>query len=334
MKLELVTIILCVLMTGIFAGMETGGYMINRVRLRHRVRQGLRAAAALERNLKDPKVFIFTTLVCQNFFVYVASSTVTELYLQSGLCGEEPELLWNFLPWSAEVAATFTLMLPLFLFGEIGPKNLFLHRADLLMYQLPTLQRLCAVLCYPVTLPLKALASLLMPREKNLSQELMQISSRELMFHIAEGHRGGLLSARQNSMINNVLAIQSAPLAQLYTAPGQIPSLPLDASPADCLGFFRQNPLVNQVPLHRGAKGDIAGTVRFFDVIAAAESGEGLGPHVRPLFPLSSAMTLQEAFYVMQSQKEDIAAVKGPSGAVEGVLRLRDILRWLAGCQR
>ena len=64
-------------------------------------------------------LFIYTVLICNNIANYLVSMGVTDLYLSAGL--EEPRLILGIVPWTAEIAATLTLMFPLFLFAELGP---------------------------------------------------------------------------------------------------------------------------------------------------------------------------------------------------------------------
>ena len=133
-----IAIIFC---AGAFSGMETGGYSINRIRLRANLENGKRWSSLLSWNLKDPQLFIFTTLVCHNFCVFIASTLVTSLVTKHKIASEGTVMIYDVFPWSAEIAATFILMLPLFIFGDIGPKNLFRTRSESLMYPMAGLQR-------------------------------------------------------------------------------------------------------------------------------------------------------------------------------------------------
>ncbi|HEY5654139.1 MAG TPA: CNNM domain-containing protein, partial [Pontiella sp.] len=126
--------------SAMFSGVETGSYTINRIRLRHRVREGQRSALALSKVLEYPYIFIYTVLIGNNIAVFVVSKEVTDLYLNAGL--QAGGFALGFIPWNAEVAATLTLMFPLFLLAEVGPKNLFHKKADVLMYRLAGFMRM------------------------------------------------------------------------------------------------------------------------------------------------------------------------------------------------
>ena len=109
-------ILLFIFASALYSGLETGGYLLNRIRLRVRVRHGDRAACRLQRVLADAHLFVFTVLIGQNIAVYLISREVTTLYL--GCTWLEPgDALFGLIPWNAEAAATLTLMIPLFVLG-------------------------------------------------------------------------------------------------------------------------------------------------------------------------------------------------------------------------
>ncbi|RKX40097.1 MAG: hypothetical protein DRP64_13210, partial [Verrucomicrobia bacterium] len=121
------------LFSALFSGVETGSYMINRIRLRHREWERRPSAIVLSRLLRNPHIFVFTVLIGNNIALYLLSMEVTGLYLGGG--PGAGGVLLGFIPWNAEMAATLTLMFPLFIFAEVGPKNLFRKKADVLMYR-------------------------------------------------------------------------------------------------------------------------------------------------------------------------------------------------------
>jgi len=71
-------------------------------------------AEELSRLLRSPHIFVFTVLIGNNIAIYLLSKEVTDLYLDGGMAGQT---LFGFIPWNAEMAATLTLVFPLFIFG-------------------------------------------------------------------------------------------------------------------------------------------------------------------------------------------------------------------------
>ena len=83
--------------------------------------------------------------------IYLLSKQVTEMYLSSGFSADVSGF------WNAENMATLTLMLPLFFFGELFPKNLFRLHADQLMYRCSEVIRIIQWVFIPFTYSLKGI---------------------------------------------------------------------------------------------------------------------------------------------------------------------------------
>jgi len=111
-------IVLAIVLAGFYTGAEMGLYTVNRFRLRKRQHAGERSARLLAFLLRDPVGLLVTFLIGTNIAVYAVTALVTGLYEGAGL---RPGQSW----WkSPEVAATATLILPLFM-GEVLTKNYF-----------------------------------------------------------------------------------------------------------------------------------------------------------------------------------------------------------------
>jgi len=83
--LECALIIFFIGVSALYSGLETGGYLLNRIRLRFLARQREnRAARHLQSVLRDAHGFVFTVLIAQNIAVYLISRSVTQLYLRGG----------------------------------------------------------------------------------------------------------------------------------------------------------------------------------------------------------------------------------------------------------
>ncbi|NNJ69964.1 MAG: DUF21 domain-containing protein, partial [Kiritimatiellales bacterium] len=220
--------------SALYSGAETGSYMINRIRLRRRVQHRRRSARVLSWVLRDPHIFVFSVLIGQNIAVYMVTTTVTYLYINSGMDVSGGARLFGVLPWNAEMAATLTLTFPLFLFGEVGPKNLFRMKADKLMYLLAGLLRLSVICFYPLTFPLKHFFHLLTRRaNEEVERELHRLSPDALKEYFSAGAKDGVISPYQSQMMDNVTSMHSIPLRNLMTPLRQTPRLPHTATVAD-----------------------------------------------------------------------------------------------------
>ena len=110
--MTLLFIALCLLVSFIFSGIETGILSVNRVRLAHRAKQRDAAALKLERLLAHPDRLLITVLVVTNLAnIFALVLGTLELVAVLGKRG---------------YLAAFALYLPLYLLGlELLPKSLF-----------------------------------------------------------------------------------------------------------------------------------------------------------------------------------------------------------------
>ncbi len=329
----LLIVIFCIVLSATFSGLETGSYVVNRVRLHHWVEQKKPFAATLARNLKKPQLFVFTTLIGNNIVVYIATGSVTEFVGRSGIAGEELELLWNFIPWSAEVAATAILMLPLFIFAEVGPKNLFRVKADYLMYETASIQRFFIIVCYPVTVPLRYFATVLTrSKNKDYSSSIKNITLHRLRFFLRESRDKGTITERQDRMINNAIMLQKKMVTDAMVPISKLVALEeSDVSVESCVKIFKRMN-VNSIPVYRDSIQNITGVIHVFDVISCASDKVcHLSNNVQKICSVSQSDDMQEAFYKIQSEGERIAAVRNSRGKAIGVVRLKDIVRNITG---
>lgn len=324
------SIFICFLLSAFFSGAETGSYMLNRIRLQYRVVRRRHAAVSLLRVLQDSHIFVFTVLVGNNLAVYVLTKQVTDLFIGSEIEAFNGGLLFGFFPLNAEIAATFTLMLPLFILGEVGPKNLFRKRADLLMYRLADPLRFFVLLFYPFTWPLKKLFNLLthgMGEES--AREMHRLSSDGLKEYFSVGEKDGLLSSSQNRMMENVTSMHSMSVRQLMVPFGEIPQLPATATVADLRRVSARHGTAYATLME---KNRAVGHISLFSVInRRLADGEPVRPYAEEMLQIEEHRSLKSAFYRLRRNPRHLAVIVDARHHPVGLLRLEDIARFIAG---
>lgn len=316
------------LFSALFSGVETGSYMVNRIRLRRREQERDSAALRLSGVLNQSHLFIYTVLIGNNIAVYVVSGAVTDLYLNSGISAGEKIL--GFLPWNAETAATLTLMFPLFLLAEVGPKNLFRKKAELLMYRFSGLMRLLLFLFYPFTWPLNQLFNLLtrgMDRES--STETHRLSPDGLKDYFSAGERDGVITPDQTRMVDNATSMHRVPVRTVMTPFRKVPRLPAQATVADFKRLLakRNTEYAVLVERHR-----IVGVVTLFTIVnRRLGSNEELRAYAETLPELHENRNLKSAFYRLRRHPRHCAVVHDAHKHPVGLVQLDAIARYIAG---
>lgn len=321
-------VLVAFLFSALFSGAETGGYLINRIRLRHREMARKPSAVILSGVLRDPLVFVFTVLIGNNVAVYLLSKLVTDHYLDGGMASGG--MLLGFIPWNAEIAATLTLTFPLFVFAEVGPKNLFRKRADTLMYRLAGLLRLLVLLCYPFTWPLKQFFQLLTRgMGVELGHELHRLSPDGLKEYFSDGAKEGLISRDQTRMMDNATSMHGVSVRTLMTPFKAISRLPVDATVADFkrLCARRQTAHALLVERHR-----VVGVVSLFGVVnRKLANDQFVRPCAEDVLEIRENRNLKSAFYRLRRNPRHSAVVVDARNHPVGYLHLEAIARYIAG---
>ncbi len=322
------SVLVAFLFSALFSGVETGSYMINRIRLRHREMERNPSAVTLSQLLRNPLVFVFTVLIGNNVAVYLLSKLVTDRYLDCGL--NSGGMVLGFIPWNAEIAATLTLMFPLFIFAEVGPKNLFRKKADSLMYRLARAMRLFVILCYPLTWPLKKLFQLLTHgMDTEPGRELHRLSSDGLKEYFSAGAKEGLISPDQTRMMDNATSMHGVPVRVLMTPFKAIPRLPADATVGDFRGLCarQQSSYALLVERHR-----VVGLVSLFVLVnRKLTDNQPLRPSAEDVLEIKENRNLKSAFYRLRRNPRHSAVVVDARNHPVGYLHLEAIARYIAG---
>lgn len=312
--------------SALFSGLETGGYLVNRIRLRHRVRCNQHAAHRLQTVLDDAPRFIFTVLIGNNLANYLLSRQVTQMYLQgdSGGSGQ----LFGFIPWNAETAATLTLMLPVFLFAELLPKNLFRRFADQLMYRFSGFLCVCVYLFRPLTIPLTLLFRLLNARRAaSETWSSFSFSVEGLRDYFSETVHQDVLSDHQHGMINNLVAMSRVTVREMMTSPPA--ALSEKASVREALDMLQTRD-TEVVTVYRGSPRRLTGFITLFDLMdPSLDPAAPLRSLSRRLLRLRADLSLTGAFRRLRTSSETLAAVTDRNGRSVGLLQLRDIARYI-----
>ncbi len=314
------------LFSALFSGVETGSYMLNRIRLRHRAREKRRSAITLSNLLRYPYIFIYTMLIGNNIAVYAVSKQVTDLYLAAGM--RAGGLVLGFIPWNAEMAATLTLMFPLFLFAEVGPKNLFRKRADVLMYRLAEFMRLLVLICLPVTIPLRQLFKFLTHGDESAAtRDLHKLSPDALRDYFAVSEKEGLITSDQSRMMDNVSSMHRVPIRMLMTPFKKVPTLPDTATVADFKELVARRETNAAVLTRRHAA---VGVVSLFSIANRRLADDApLKPYADEPLKLRENRNLKSAFYRLRRNPRHSAVVVDARQHPVGFIQLEDVARYI-----
>lgn len=327
--LNILWILLLIALSGLFSGYETGGYLLNRIRLRFRSKSREKSAMNLRKVLADAYLFVFTVLIANNIMIYLVSRSMTQLYLKAGLA-ERAQPVLGFISWNAETAATFTLMLPLFLFAELIPKNLFRRSADTLMYHLSAPLLFSWRIFLPVTISLKALFNLLTAgRGDSDALNGFSLSLQGLHEYFTEETRRTALSDHQHVMIENLVAMHRIPVREVMQPASEVAAVSLTMTVESALAMMQARN-VEQLAVYKRSIRNIVGIINLFDLIDPALSPSSpVHSRLHKIVRISADLPLTRAFRRLQQIPSVPVAVTDRARRTVGLLHLQDIARYI-----
>lgn len=352
---------LCLLLSALFSGSETGFYSLSRLRLEGDVQAGRRMASLVQRLVRDERGLLITILIGNNLMLELVT-TFGDEWLQEvvGVPSSYRELL---------LTAVLTPLV--FIFAELVPKDLFRRRPHSLLGWTAPLVAVCRVAFLPVALPLR-LASSLVERILGVPQAALHaLEGRvQILEVLEEGAKSGALAPHAQQLMTNVLELRAKRVDSVLIPWEQVLKVDLTEGVAGATerlagSDFSRLPVV-------GSLGQVVGYLHVLDVLArragfppSADApapgadvdipanppagvqwvrsvgpwmeGEGPGGPVlpdpgllRPLLVLTPETTVDRALAILRAEGQRAALVGAPDRPL-GWVTLKDLVEEISG---
>lgn len=308
-----IAVAVCLFISFLFSGIEAGLLSMNRVRLKHRVKQRDRAALMLNRLLGQPERLLVTVLLVTNLMnIFALALTTQELVHRFGARGY----------WIA-----WLLALPIYLMGlELLPKSLFRRFPYRALAFLATPLRLADLLLSPVHFVGGGLMRQLF-RERPADQQKLFVAREDFKYLTIESETSGTLGRDERQLIHNVVDFRAL-TAQLVMVPMEkVRTISAQASIEELLArshaeHFERWPVVD-------GSGAIVGLVQVFDIAldgrrrGIVESFQRRIVKVPPHEPAYSLLTK------LRAARTTMAAVVDEGGRPLGIVSWEDMIQRL-----
>ena len=322
----IVVIIFGFLFSGLFSGIETGSYSINRIKLKRKVLERNIQANRLNKLISSPYKFIFMVLIGNNIAIYVLSSQVTNIYIQNGY--NSNQIIFGFIPWNADIIATLTLILPVFLFAEILPKNIFRIFADHLMYPLSFLIKVFSIMFIPLTWPLENFFKFIIKdSSENLSAIFYKVSPNTFKKELNLLKKNEVIPKFQTGMIENVIDMHKIPIHSLKTYFNKVYLVDIDSEVSDVKKIMKTN-RCREVFVTKDKK--IIGFISIHDFFERNFcDSDSIKKIMKDFLKLESHRSLKAAFYRIKNSSMNTAVIFDKNNNCIGSISMDDILRFI-----
>ena len=315
----IVAIVLGLIASAFFSGMETGLISLNRVRLRHEVERKDRRALIVNRFVENTEQLLGTTLAgttLSDVIVAVAGSAISiRLFGDTALV----DLVTTLLSAGVVLVA-----------GEIVPKLLFRHYPHRLCLVLADVLNAAAWLLAPLVTVLGLLMRLVarvMGRDDEKPASFFV--TREELKHLAkEGEVGGALSSEEREMIHGVFDFPYKTIQEVMMPLSRTVTVAPETT-VEALFELSQRTGYARFPVRDGER--ITGIVNVYEILFAGSAGKTVGELMqRPQF-VAATDRINHVLPVLRASRTPISIVLSPDTKPLGIVTIEDIVEEIVG---
>lgn len=307
-----------VAMTGLYCGLETGIYVINKFRLDLRAESGDRSARRLKDILDNYSNLLAVLLIGTNVAAYAATFAVSAMFMIAG-AGHSTE-------WYTIATATPIL----FILGEAVPKNVFQRLAEQIVYRLVWVLRASSFLLN---------ACGVCPLVRGFSWLLMRLipGGRGGGFHahheglaaiVAEGRASGVLTHFQSVMADRIMQIAEVHLDDVMVPLSAAVWARPDVGRDELIDTIRDHNY-SRLPLLDEA-GRVVAILDVYQVLLDS-SGSVPGDLATEPLVLPAGTGVTDALYRMQRLGATMAVVEDADGRHVGIATIKDLVEEIVG---
>jgi len=308
-----VSMVLGIIGSAYFSGLETGAYCLNKLRLRMRVEEGSARARALSGILSDPQVFVTTMLVGTNASVYLATASLTHLGEVQG---------WEF----PHLTATLVLAPALLVFSEAIPKNVFRRNAEVLLYRTVGVTKWAVKILQPLGRLLSGLIPLGERGVHSWSERFFSLERLKYLFLESTEH--GVLTPYQNVIAENIISLRELRVRSVMIPLARIAAIDEGAGKEELLGLVRRYRL-SRYPVYRKQRWNIVGVINVSD--ALGDGGFTVRGSMRDVPVLSPEDSVASALHELRAGKTPMAIVAAAGGRAVGLVTMKDLVEEIVG---
>jgi len=315
---SLIGIVLFSLCAAFYAGIETGVYVLNRIRLQFKVYSGHRFARTASNLIRDSQSTIAATLIGTNLAVFFATAICTRLCMSS-------------FGRYAELASTAILSPILFVFAEVIPKNAFTRGSDRLFYPLSPLLSASKTAFMPAVVLLGAIARgiarlfgiTLEKKEEPFTREKFES-------YILDGSEEGIISEYQNLMARNILEITNLKVTSSFIPLSECVMAERSSTVQDIYEMARAS-RYTRIPIYEKEKANVVGVINIFDLYLNAREERAPAEVSRQPVRLRAESDLASAFLELRRTRSPMGIVVDEKGRALGIITLKDIIEEIVG---
>jgi len=324
----ILVVVFIIILSGLFAGAETGIYQLSRLRLRLGIEKKRLSFVMLGRAMDDSTGLLLSILIGNNLTHYLVTSIVT-IFLLSKLGAEH----------TAELFATLITAPILFVFAELLPKNIFFYRADFLMpcvapilFSFKTLLTWCGMV--PVLKFISRIFARLTGSPRPSKTPITAVRQSHIRIVLRETREEGFLSPVQTDIMNRLASISHLSVKSVMMPIAKAQTVDSNSDNSTLLRKLKKSAFT-RLPVYEHQPANIVGFINIYDCLSSPKQFTDLHNFIEPIRKLGADTIVTEAINIMQSENQKIVLITrvGHAGRERpiGIVTMKDLVEELLG---
>ncbi len=316
----LVLMLLFLLLKGFFSGSEIALVSSDKIKLRHKAKQGKRGADLALKLFQTPDVLLSTTLVGTNISTVVLTTVGALLMIDA--FGEKGEFY------------AFLILTPLLLvLGEIVPKSVYQQKSDeltpIIIYPL----RWASLLFHPIVFVFSRLARLAarVVGAGKIEQPFF-ITREQLRTVVDMAEHEAALDAFGRGRIRRVIRFAETTVAEAMIPIAEATVIGRNKTTKTAIDLVRRHGY-NRLPVYENSTSNITGVVTLttWDLMEKSLVDAPLDSLIKPALYVSPLQTIDQLLPMLRRRKDHMAIVVDEFGTAIGMITMEDIVEEVVG---
>ncbi len=318
--LTILVMLFFLLMKGFFSGSEIALVNSDKIKLRHKAKQGNRGADLAQKLLRTPDVLLSTTLVGTNISTVVLTTIGALLMIR--MFGE-----------SGELYAFLVLTPVLLILGEIVPKSVYQQKSDTLTPIIIYPLRWASFLFYPVIFVFSRVARFAarLVGAGKVEQPFF-ITREQLRAVIDMAETGAAMDAFGQGRIRRVIRFAETTVAEAMITIAEATAISRDGSTKSAIELVRRHGY-NRLPVYENSTSNVIGVVTLttWDLMDQGLPKKSLEDLTKPALYVSPLQTIDQLLPVLRQRPDHMAVVVDEFGTAVGMITMEDIVEEVVG---
>jgi CBS domain containing-hemolysin-like protein len=317
---SIVIMLFFLLMKGFFSGSEIALVSSDKIKMRHKAKQGNRGARMALKMFETPDVILSTTLVGTNISTVIL--TTIGVLVMISLVGESGE---------AYAVIIFTPLL--LILGEIVPKSIYQQKADELTPIIIHPLRWASLMFYPIVFVFSRIARFAARLVGAGKVDQPFFITREQLGTVLEmAEHGSTLGAMGPSRIRRVIRFAETTAAEAMIPIAEVTTISADSNTYNAIGLIRKHGY-NRLPVYKNSMSNIIGivTLTTWDLLEKQVAEKPLSELMaKPLY-VSRLETIDLLLPRLRKRSDHMAIVVDEFGTAIGIITMEDIVEEVVG---